>query len=85
MIFWFLPIFVAMSTLRIKGVGLADYIIYVQLSLVLLGLFYLLMQSTSVRVSFSVLFLHKYTIFSVYLIQDLLVYLSLVKFLIYSL
>ena len=57
MIFWFLPIFVGMSTLRITEVGLADHISYVQLSLVLLGLFYLLMQSTAVRFSFRVLFL----------------------------
>lgn len=57
MIFWFFPIFVAMSTLRLKGFGLADYISYVQLLLVLLGLFYLFIQSSTVRFSFSVLFL----------------------------
>lgn len=55
MIFWFLPIFVAMSTARFAEIGIDGYISYVQFGLVLLGLFYLLIKSTTVRLSFSVL------------------------------
>ena len=57
LIFWFLPIFVAMLTFRLKEFGLADYISYVQLLLVLSGLFYLLMQSKIVHFSLRVLFI----------------------------
>lgn len=60
MIFWFLPILVAMSTLSIKEAGLGGYISYVQLLLVVLGLLYLFMQSTAINFSvrvFLVLFL----------------------------
>jgi hypothetical protein len=57
LIFWFLPIFVSMSTFRLKEFGLTDYISYMQLLLILLGLFYLLMQSTTVRFSLRVLFI----------------------------
>lgn len=57
LIFWFLPIFVSMLTFRLKEFGLADYISYVQLLLVLSGLFYLLMQSKIVHFSLRVLFI----------------------------
>lgn len=57
MIFWFLPLLTAMSTVRFAEIGIDGFIKYVQLFLVLLGLFYLLINSTSVRLSLSVLFI----------------------------
>ena len=57
MIFWFLPIFVAISTVRFDEIGLGNYIIYMQFFLVLSGLFYLLLKLTTVRLSLSVLFI----------------------------
>ncbi len=57
MIFWFLPIFNSMKTVSYAEIGITDYIKYVQLGLVLSGLFYLLLKSTSVRLSLSVLFI----------------------------
>ena len=57
MIFWFLPLYVAMSTVSITEIGLGNYISYVQLSLVVFGLFYLLIKSTTVHLSLSVLFI----------------------------
>ena len=56
MIFWFLPIFNGMKAVSYAEIGITDYIRYVQLCLVLLGLFYLLIKSTNARLSFSVLF-----------------------------
>lgn len=56
-IFWFLPLYVAMSTVSITEIGLGNYISFVQLSLVLFGLFYLLIKSTTTTLSFSVLFI----------------------------
>ena len=57
MIFWFLPLLNAMSYVRFVEIGIDGFIKYVQLALVLSGLFYLLLKSTSVRLSFSVLFI----------------------------
>ncbi len=57
MIFWFLPIFNGMYTVSYAEIGISDYIPYVQLGLVLLGLFYLFIKLTTARLSFSVLFI----------------------------
>lgn len=57
MIFWFLPIYIAASTLSITEIGLSSYITSIQLCLVLLGLCYILIKSTSVHFSLSVLFI----------------------------
>ena len=47
MIFWFLPIFNTMYGVKFEEIGITDYIRYVQLGLVLLGLFYLFIKSTT--------------------------------------
>ena len=57
MIFWFLPIFNSMKTVSYAEIGITDYIRYVQLGLVLSGLFYLLIKSKTTHLSFSVLFI----------------------------
>tara|TARA_B110001450_G_C17664510_1_gene498877 strand:- start:3089 stop:4309 length:1221 start_codon:yes stop_codon:yes gene_type:complete len=57
MIFWFLPMFNSMKTVSYAEIGITDYIKYVQLGLALSGLFYLLLKSTSVRLSLGVLFI----------------------------
>ena len=57
MLFWFLPMFNNMLTLKYAEIGITDYIRYVQLGLVLSGLFYLLIKSTTVPLSLSILFI----------------------------
>ena len=57
MVFWFLPLLNAMKTVSYAEIGITDYIRYVQLGLVLLGLFYLLINLTTARSSFRVLFI----------------------------
>ena len=57
MVFWFLPLLNAMKTVSYAEIGITDYIRYVQLGLVLLGLFYLLINLTTARLSFSILFI----------------------------
>jgi hypothetical protein len=46
-----------MKNVSYAEIGINDYIRYVQLGLVLSGLFYLLIKSTNVRLSFSILFI----------------------------
>ena len=55
MIFWFLPIYIAMSTVRFVENGLDNYIAYIQFCLVFSGLSYLLIKSLTIRPSLSVL------------------------------
>ena len=55
LIFWFLPIFNTMYSVKFAEIGIIDYVRYLQLGLVLLGLFYLLIKSTTAPLSFGVL------------------------------
>ena len=55
MIFWFLPLVIAMSTVRFVEIGLDGLIKYLQFGFVSLGLAFLIFNSKSIRLSISVL------------------------------
>lgn len=57
MVFWFLPIFNGMLTVSYAEIGISHYITYLQLGLVLLGLFFCIITSTTTRLSSGVLFI----------------------------